>query len=121
MREEKTRESGQDADEGKYIKKRRKIVHDEACTTKTVKIDFGWSVFINRRSERDLLRFKTKLKKRYASFSTSMPNFGSVVWTDYWICFNSLSTNRFIHQTVNHSENFVERNAGVSTPGVESA
>ena len=46
---------------------------------------------------------------------------GSIIHTDEWRAYNSLSDHGFIHQTVNHSQNFVNPDTGVHTNLIESS
>ena len=46
---------------------------------------------------------------------------GSVVWTDSFSAYNSYSLEGYIHEKVNHSENFVAPGTGVHTQGIERA
>ena len=44
---------------------------------------------------------------------------GSWIWTDEWPSYSRLNSLGFNHQTVNHSENFIDPSTGAHTQGVE--
>ena len=46
---------------------------------------------------------------------------GSIIWTDSFTSYNCLSDNGFIHESVNHRENYVDPVTGAHTQGVERA
>jgi len=46
---------------------------------------------------------------------------GSVIVTDLWCGYNGLAQRGFIHETVNHSENYVNPITGYHTQGIERA
>ena len=44
---------------------------------------------------------------------------GSVIWIDLWRGYNALCANDFIHETVNHSQHFVDPDPGCHTQRIE--
>ncbi len=44
---------------------------------------------------------------------------GSLIWINQWSGYRALSNNGFLHETVNHSEQYVEPGTGCNTKGVE--
>ncbi len=44
---------------------------------------------------------------------------GSLVWTDSFSAYINYSLEGYTHQSVNHSENFVDLTTGVHTQGIE--
>ena len=45
----------------------------------------------------------------------------SLIWTDEWESYTSLSTIGYEHETVNHSENFIDPVTGANTQKIERA
>jgi hypothetical protein len=45
---------------------------------------------------------------------------GSILATDQWAGYNRLSSIEYLHDTVNHSENFVNPETGVNTQQIEA-
>lgn len=46
---------------------------------------------------------------------------GSIIWSDLWRGYANLEAQGFTHQTVNHSENFVDPETGTCTNAIEGA
>jgi transposase-like protein len=44
---------------------------------------------------------------------------GSLIWSDQWAAYNNLPAYGFSHQTVNHSENFIDPITGANTQKIE--
>lgn len=44
---------------------------------------------------------------------------GSIIYSDCWRAYNDLKNENYTHQTVNHSENFVDPNTKVHTQNIE--
>jgi len=45
---------------------------------------------------------------------------GSTVWSDEWAAYNQLNALGYIHQTVNHSQHYVDPATGVHTNNIEA-
>lgn len=51
---------------------------------------------------------------------TSTVNSNAIIWSDKWKAYDTLYNYGFTHQTVNHSENFVDPITKVNTQKIES-
>lgn len=45
---------------------------------------------------------------------------GSTVWSDEWAAYNQLNALGYVHQTVNHSQHYVDPATGVHTNNIEA-
>ena len=45
---------------------------------------------------------------------------GTIIWTDEWRGYNNLQRNGYGHETVNHSQEYVDPNTGVHTNNIEA-
>lgn len=43
----------------------------------------------------------------------------SLIWTDEWAAYNRLNEMRYLHNTANHSENFINQETGANTQIIE--
>ena len=45
---------------------------------------------------------------------------GSTVWSDDWVAYNQLNALGYVHQTVNHSQHYVDPATGVHANNIEA-
>ena len=65
------------------------------------------------------VRLKNRSSKTLLAVIKKYVAESGVIWTDQWKAYCVLSDNGFKHQTVKHSENYVDHNTGCHTQGVE--
>ncbi len=83
-----------------------------------------WLSVVRIYSSNEIVRFLRVQNRKQETLRFVIEKYvepGSVVWTDSFSAYNGYSLDAYTHQTVNHSENYVDPNSGVHIQGIKRA